>query len=1068
MNSTRPDVTRPGLVGRRANPSAVLALVLSLSSAGAEPTGGVGKLLSLSGVDRGLCAVLAPKSAETAAQLAHETRFLITVVQPDRTLAEAQRASLDERGLYGRRVTVDWTSLVPLPYASDLLDALVYTLPEAGPAASANEVVRVLRPAAVAVVQAGGNTGAARLRRWSESVPGAKTSLRREGKRVWLELRKTVPAGFDEWTHWQHGPDNNPVSRDRVIRPPYRTKYLALPWFTSVPSISVVAGGRLFRVAGPLATHGREREAQNTLFATSAFNGTLLWSRPVPPGFLASPSLFVATPDTLFLALGDRCLKLDASTGRERGEVSTAVGASSRGVWKWLAVTGGTLYGLLSEPGKRPGLSDSSRWRRGPGRVADQRGAAQNTGGGRLLAAIDLRTNRVLWKHAFAHPVEPRSVCMNSRRLFVHCERAAVVCLDRKTGKVQWTNTNKALLSAIAVPFGPAAAFPLSPYALCSEQAVYFGGQGRRAVVALSAATGKPLWTVTGAFNATNLLLLDGNLVGHVPSCVFLDGGTGKAVRDPGLAKQSCARLTSCGGALFYRGSFPADKAGEGMVRYDVTRATMTVLHAFRPPCNDGVLPAEGQLHLTPWDCETNMQLVGEVSLCSAQDADAPSAAASHPPAEVVVSNMAAGTPLVATKADWATYRHDNRRSSATVVTIPRQCKELWRRRLSDHALSTGSLSPPTAAGPLVFLARDTGVVVALETASGRERWRFRTAAAVRLPPAVWRGRAYFGCADGNVFALEAATGRLLWRRRLAPSRRKIMVYGQLSSTWPVNSGVLVRADGPDQATVYAAAGLLNYDGTYVCALDAVTGRLKWMNAASGTLNHGLGLGVSVQGNLALAGNRLWLAGGNNVSPAGYELTTGRCVNRPPGETGPTGNRGSDVLGFLGKYVMTGGPRLFTQDDDKLVDWTAPYQVFQPDVPGRASAARFKGLIPPAAGNGVIAVAGKGPVVCLSQQAEDDWMGSPQTPARRLRWVARSLRNCRALAVTRNCVLAAGRPATGNDHGWVLQALDLQSGTPRWTQELSDRPVRNGLLVTRDGRVVAVLENDWVVCFGKG
>ncbi len=52
-----------------------------------------------------------------------------------------------------------------------------------------------------------------------------------------------------------------------------------------------------------------------------------------------------------------------------------------------------------------------------------------------------------------------------------------------------------------------------------------------------------------------------------------------------------------------------------------------------------------------------------------------------------------------------------------------------------------------------------------------------------------------------------------------APAERLIPVYGTLMSTWPVATGVLV-----ENGTAYVAAGMANYDGTYVYALDAGPG----------------------------------------------------------------------------------------------------------------------------------------------------------------------------------------------------------------------------------------------------
>ena len=79
---------------------------------------------------------------------------------------------------------------------------------------------------------------------------------------------------------------------------------------------------------------------------------------------------------------------------------------------------------------------------------------------------------------------------------------------------------------------------------------------------------------------------------------------------------------------------------------------------------------------------------------------------------------------------------------------------------------------------------------------------------------------------------MEAATGRLLWKFRVSPNDERIPVYGSLINRWPVAGGVVV-----DDDSVYAAAGIAHYDGTYVVKLDAKTGEIKAHNSSSGTLS---------------------------------------------------------------------------------------------------------------------------------------------------------------------------------------------------------------------------------------
>lgn len=93
---------------------------------------------------------------------------------------------------------------------------------------SVDEVLRVLVPKGVAYVKQDG--------RWSKTL-------------------KPWPRGIDEWSHHCHGPDGNPVARDRVVGPPKRFQWIAGPkWMRAHDTDSSVnalvsAGGRVFYMA---------------------------------------------------------------------------------------------------------------------------------------------------------------------------------------------------------------------------------------------------------------------------------------------------------------------------------------------------------------------------------------------------------------------------------------------------------------------------------------------------------------------------------------------------------------------------------------------------------------------------------------------------------------------------------------------------------------------------------------------------------------------------------------------------------------------------------------------------
>jgi outer membrane protein assembly factor BamB len=267
--------------------------------------------------------------------------------------------------------------------------------------------------------------------------------------------------------------------------------------------------------------------------------------------------------------------------------------------------------------------------------------------------------------------------------------------------------------------------------------------------------------------------------------------------------------------------------------------------------------------------------------------------------------------------ADWPTYRADNARSARTQAAVAERVGLLW-----EFAGGGSEPTAPVAAGGLVFYGGLDGIVRGLDADSGKVRWTAYTGGAVRYPPTIADGRALVGSGDGWVYALEAATGRLLWRFRAAPAERRIPVYGALLSTWPVAGGVLV-----DQGTAYFAAGINDFDGTHLYALDAASGKIRWQNHSAGHLDAASKRGVACQGEMLLHAGRLYLAGGNAVSPGIFELADGRCLNAPPTSMGTTATRGRELQLVDNRVAVVGQP-LYSRPEapvfDKSVQWDNP------------------------------------------------------------------------------------------------------------------------------------------------
>ncbi|MBV6501160.1 MAG: Outer membrane protein assembly factor BamB [Prosthecobacter sp.] len=237
--------------------------------------------------------------------------------------------------------------------------------------------------------------------------------------------------------------------------------------------------------------------------------------------------------------------------------------------------------------------------------------------------------------------------------------------------------------------------------------------------------------------------------------------------------------------------------------------------------------------------------------------------------------------------ADWPMWRFDAGRTASSKEPLPDRLQLEWERVYSprqqvwDDPLNHDLMPYDKVFEPVVHEGRvfigfnDSDKVVALDLKTGGELWSFYTDAPVRLPAACWQGRVYFTSDDGRLYCVKAGDGTKLWSFNGAPSARKALGNGRLTSAWPARGGVVVR-DGK----VCFAASIWPFMGTFIHALDAETGGSLWVNDGTGAdfikqPHSALAFaGVAPQGALVLSGNMLLVPGGRSV-PAGFDLATG-------------------------------------------------------------------------------------------------------------------------------------------------------------------------------------------------
>ncbi|MHC4642029.1 MAG: class I SAM-dependent methyltransferase, partial [Planctomycetota bacterium] len=464
------------------------------------------QLITKAGTSRGLCSLLECQGGKLELEIVRGSQFFLYVQDPREAAVAAAQKALDIDGLYGRRVLVERKRLDSLPFADNTVDVVLVPLGVKSSAQGAGvghklkdlsikQILRVLRPGGRAII--GTVRGAEkqltrkRLSQWmvKSSIDKSMYKLVKDSFGTWVEITKPKPKGMDSWSHWEHGPDNNPVSTDTVIKAPYRTQWLGGPLYTAMPGITTAAGGRIFTALGHIAHHKREEQWLNTLLARNGYNGTLLWSRKLPDGYLVHRSAFIATEDCFYMIENDGCLKLDPESGREVDRISIP---EIEGEWKYIALQDGVLYvlaGTVEDSSETTIVrSKRSHWSWGelsPGYYKPK----VPWGFGATLAAYDTVRKKVLWRHTEDKQIDSRALVIGDGKIFFYCPGGHTGCIDALSGKVKWRNNDSKVIRLIEQPgkgLRSTPGFRTTCYSLYTPDAIYFQAQTRMNVVAIS------------------------------------------------------------------------------------------------------------------------------------------------------------------------------------------------------------------------------------------------------------------------------------------------------------------------------------------------------------------------------------------------------------------------------------------------------------------------------------------------------------------------------------------------------------------------------------------------------
>lgn len=952
-------------------------------------------------LNRGIVAVIGAQTgdADLLIDLCGQSDLTFYYQTSDPDSAQQLRQLADKAGYLGTRLFVEVGSDLAIHLGNNVADRVLVSRPHSQSLAR-DEILRVLRPRGVAIVG-------------DDSIT------------------KPVPAGIDDWSHPYHGPDNNPQSDDKLVRGDLRTQFIGYPKFSPMPEQTVVAGGRIYKAMGHIAHKANQNEMLNTLLCINAFNGTILWKRPLSPGFMLHRNTMVATDDALYMGDHESCKIIDGETGETIDEIKVDADISDGPVWKWMAMRHGILFALVGNPEAK--LETQRAIRRGLGHWPwgmwdghDYNDPRTSFGFGRTFVAIDLKTKERLWHYRDDEFLDARAVCMNQSQIFCYCPGKFLASIDRYTGKLNWKNTDKSLLDAIGDNEKAQhyiTGYATTCYMKCSEDYLFFAGPQRSRMVVASAHDGKLAWThETGNLQ---LVLREDGVWAAGPqkseSGMKFDYKTGEVLATfP--ARRACTRATGCADSIFYR-------ANGGTVRVLTESNTAQHIDPMRPPCQDGVIVAEGHLYWGPWMCGCQLSLYGNIGLRPGDDVindTDDSIEPRHRTGDL-------GAPVVALEtdpADWSFYRGNNARTDVSAVAIPDDVQLQWSVDVSRDTLPTA----PVTAGGMVFVADRSGAVQAFDR-DGHAIWKVYTAGPIYYPPAVANDRVYVGSADGRVYAYAAIDGRFLWSYRVGPRDYWIPVYDHLISAWPVSGGVVVEGD-----TVYAAAGITHYDGTHVVALDALTGQLKVSNTTSGTLEREVNNGISMQGNLTIVDGELRFLAGGVYETARYDLNTLECLNTPKAQVNSQFRTAFyPYYPTYGKYVSLD----YQCSDGCMLSHDASYEGSQ--------------------------------FVNLARQAAlPD--GTPRPYKEAARWIRRGgeapseiwkdtgNRRFTSFAVTDDTLLASGHPDEDETAAFLV-SINTADGSDNWIKAIPSLPVKGGTSIDRDGHLYLTLENGQLLCF---
>lgn len=971
-----------------------------------------------------------------------------------------------------------------LPYADNTINVLVVEVPLDDQAT--HEVMRVL-------------------------VPGGEAFIRKKGQ--YAKVMKPVSVKLDGWSHWLHGADGNPVSKDQISEPPTRIQWLANPKHGRSHDIGmsmtslVSSNGRLFYFIdeGPVGmTNPGNRVLEDwKLICRDAYNGAEIWKKPITDwGMQAwnkeksfgdgygpwaiNPRMIhkriVALPDRLLATLGFNA-PVSVLNSRSGDPIRTIPGTEFASE---IIALDNVAYIVADVAAQKAG-----RYTKSP---LNQ------------IMKVDPESGVILWRsHNIVGVEDKRSRALQGTlsRLQIaaadayvfYIDHHEIAALNAASGKVVWRRPRAKIPASIPKAWKHPIENPWDLTSLmCADGLLYFWqaqsqpkeqNAYRVFLKALSVDTGKEVWkkecgTVTFRSSLPFLYIAQGLL--WVEQLTGRGNNFKSARKLTGLNPKTGEPVKSHDvGVIFNAGHhhrcYP-NKATErymiysrrGLEYVDLKTGEIDITLWERGMCQYGILPANGLLYSPPNPCACFAS--AQINATAAYAGK--SAFGGHAVnADQRLVNGAASPDLdAASPAAWPMYRHDALRSAAAKQPGPQSLNTVWTALIGEP------VSAPTIGEGRVFIAgQRSRRMLALDAATGKIQWSVRTEGRVDTPPTLAGDSLYFGTRDGYVYCLKQADGALCWRFNANPAFRRIPSFGKIESAWPVHGSVLVCGK-----SVIVVAGRSTYvdGGLHFYKLDARSGAVQLhKNVATNSMKDDV-KNSKVPASPVGASEDLLIFDGNSIYlrnqvlsmddfSAQYKIwTTGVRANFP-------GPALSAIGGFLddshfdregwclnGQY---GKIFAFNEKDAYWMQWTAQHNtwhllIYEADKHKYTICSAPKRL----------------PRKSAPPRRKKGKKRKPVTPPKpsALNWANPIGTRVQALGLASNALFVAGTPAAkdaqglrdaiAGKHGGVLQMLALKTGKLQSSIKLPAVPMWDGMAIAnqtlfvclKDGRVMCI------------